>query len=131
MALRSFLITVGINTASSRLAWGMARDRALPFSGTFMKIHSTGQTPLNAVFLIVAAELIIGLVVFGSDLAFEIIVSLGGVAIQFGYLVPVLMIILRGRDVLPAARGFSLGQLGRVINVAAACWSSLIIIVLL
>lgn len=108
----------------------MAKDRALPFSDIFARIHPLAQTPLNAVILIVGAELILGLVVFGSDLAFEIIVSLGGVAIQFGYLVPVLMIIWGGRDMLPAVRGFKLGRFGRVINIGAACWSSLIIVIL-
>lgn len=57
----SFLITVGINTAASRLAWGMATDGALPFSKTFSTINRTFQTPLNAIFLIVAAEVVIGM----------------------------------------------------------------------
>lgn len=35
---------------------------------------------------------IIGLVVFGSQNAFQTIVSLGGVAIQIGYFVPVVLV---------------------------------------
>ncbi|KAI8260518.1 hypothetical protein K4K58_001927 [Colletotrichum sp. SAR11_239] len=88
-----FLIIVGINNAASRLAWGLARDNALPFSTALFRINSSFRTPINAISFIVAAEMAIGLVVFGSDHAFEAIVSLGGVAIQIGYLIPVIMLL--------------------------------------
>ncbi|KAK2731397.1 amino acid transporter [Colletotrichum kahawae] len=106
-----FLIIVGINNAASRLAWGLARDNALPFSTALFRINSR-------------------LVVFGSDHAFEAIVSLGGVAIQIGYLIPVTMLLVEGRDCLPVNREFSLGRFGKPINMASVIWSSLIIIML-
>ncbi|KAF0318840.1 hypothetical protein GQ607_013972 [Colletotrichum asianum] len=88
------------------------------------------RTPINAIFFIVAAEMAIGLVVFGSDHAFEAIVSLGGVAIQIGYLIPVIMLLVSGRDCLPDNSAVSLGRFGKPINIASAIWSSLIIIML-
>ncbi|KAL6362466.1 hypothetical protein LRP88_03748 [Fusarium phalaenopsidis] len=94
IVLLNFLIAVGINTAGSRLAWSMAHDHALPFSSTFQQVNQAVQTPLNALLLLVVTELVIGLVLFGSDYAFQIVVSLGGVAIQFGYLIPILMFFL-------------------------------------
>ncbi|PWY85793.1 hypothetical protein BO94DRAFT_518263 [Aspergillus sclerotioniger CBS 115572] len=127
----NFLIIVGINTAASRMAWSMATDHALPFSDVLMRINPTFQTPINTILLTVAAEMVIGLVVFGSDYAFEAIVSLGGVAFQIGYLTPVLLLIIRGRSALPSGRYFDLGRFGLVINVSSVCWSSLIIVILL
>lgn len=59
--LPSFLITVGLNTAASRLAWGMARDNALPFSNVFVRINHKVQTPVNTILLTSAAQLIIGI----------------------------------------------------------------------
>ncbi|CAH0042088.1 unnamed protein product [Clonostachys rhizophaga] len=91
IVLLNFLIVVGINTAVSRLAWGMARDNALPFSRIFVKINPTVQTPLNAIFLAVVIEMALGLIAFGSDYAFEAIISFGQVALQIGFLIPVLM----------------------------------------
>ncbi|KAH0438386.1 hypothetical protein CcaCcLH18_03373 [Colletotrichum camelliae] len=114
----NFLIIVGINNAASRLAWGLARDNALPFSTALFRINSSFRTPINAIFFIVVAEMMIGLVVFGSDHAFEAIVSLGGVAIQIGYLIPVTMLLVEGRDCLPVNREFSLGRFGKPINMA-------------
>ncbi|KAJ3459967.1 hypothetical protein MRS44_010834 [Fusarium solani] len=55
-----FLIIIGINTAVSRLAWGMARDNALPFSRIFVKINPVVQTPLNTILLAVVIEIAIG-----------------------------------------------------------------------
>jgi choline transport protein len=94
-----------------------------------------------------------GLVVFGSNYAFQAIVSLGGVAIQIGYLTPVLMVrallailipcmfrntnqafdklIIRGRSALPPSQYFNLGKFGLVVNITSVCWSSLIIVILL
>ncbi|RTE83189.1 hypothetical protein BHE90_002274 [Fusarium euwallaceae] len=108
IVLLNFLIAVGINTAGSRLAWSMAHDHALPFSNTFQKVNQTVQTPLNALFLLIVTELVIGLVLFGSDYAFQIVVSLGGVAIQFGYLIPILMYCSRWLiwDASPSLRCF-------------------------
>ncbi|CAI6095888.1 unnamed protein product [Clonostachys chloroleuca] len=91
IVLLNFLIVVGVNTAVSRLAWGMARDNALPFSRIFVKINPTVQTPLNAIFLAVFIEMALGLIAFGSDYAFEAIISFGQVALQIGFLIPVLM----------------------------------------
>ncbi|PYI03581.1 amino acid transporter, partial [Aspergillus sclerotiicarbonarius CBS 121057] len=127
----NFLITVCINTAASRMAWSMAIDSALPYSEVFQRLSPTFDTPVNTILLTVAAEMVIGLVVFGSDYAFQAIVSLGGVAIQIEYLTPVLMLIIRGRSVLPGDRYFDLGRLGLVVNVASVCWSLLIIVILL
>ncbi|EXL47806.1 hypothetical protein FOCG_10328 [Fusarium oxysporum f. sp. radicis-lycopersici 26381] len=130
IVLLNFLVTVSVNTASSRLVWGMACDRALPFSNVFANINQTAQTPLNALMLNIVAELAFGLVLFGSDYAFEILASLSGVAIQFGYLIPILMLLIRGRSILPDDRQFKLYRFGYVINLAAVCWSSLVIVIL-
>ncbi|KAL5593003.1 hypothetical protein FOBRF1_012105 [Fusarium oxysporum] len=126
----NFLIGVGVNLAGSRLAWGMAGDQALPFSRTFHHIHPKLGTPLNSSLLIIAAEVVIGLVVFGSDYAFQAIVSLGNAAIQLGYLIPILMLVISGRGILPSTRQFNLGRFGLAINIASVCWTTIIVIML-
>ncbi|KAF9641141.1 hypothetical protein BFW01_g500 [Lasiodiplodia theobromae] len=131
IVLPNFLIVIGINTASSRLVWSMARDNALPLSKWFAKINQTLQTPLNAILLFISLEIVIGVIVFVSDYAFQVIVSFGGVAMQMSYLIPVLLLLWRDRSALPLQRAFTLGRFGLGINIAAACWSSLIIVMLL
>lgn len=69
----SFLITVGLNTAASRLAWGMARDNALPFSSVFVRINPKVQTPVNTILLTAAAQLVIGIVLLFHALRSKLI----------------------------------------------------------
>ncbi|KAL4993949.1 amino acid permease-domain-containing protein [Aspergillus recurvatus] len=88
----NFLIAVSVNVAGSRLAWGMARDQALPWSNFFFRINRKLETPLHSTLLVVAAELALGFVVFGSNYAFQAIVSMGNAAIQLGYLIPILVV---------------------------------------
>jgi amino acid transporter len=57
----SLFIVIGINTAESRLALGMARDHALPKSELFMKINQRAQTPLNGLLLVAIVEIILGM----------------------------------------------------------------------
>ena len=72
----------------------MARDRAFPFSKYFAKVSETFGIPLRAMLAIVVIDLIIGLIVLGSDLAFESIISGGGVTLQIGYVTPVIVVRL-------------------------------------
>ena len=101
--------------AGSRLAWSMARDRAFPYSAYFAKVNKTFGIPLRAMLAIVVIDLIIGqrldnlprnsstdtklilgLIVLGSDLAFESIISGGGVTLQIGYVTPVIVVCPSG-----------------------------------
>ncbi|KAF7627907.1 amino acid/polyamine transporter I [Aspergillus flavus] len=126
----NFLIAVSVNVAGSRLAWGMARDHALPWSNFFFRINHKLETPLHSTLLVVAAELALGFVVFGSNYAFQAIVSMGNAAIQLGYLIPTLVLLVSGRKALPGERAFSLGRLGLAINVLSVCWTTIIVIML-
>ncbi|KAJ5995910.1 hypothetical protein N7481_002887 [Penicillium waksmanii] len=127
----NLFICMGLNTAASRLTWGMARDNALPFSNIFVQINHTLDTPLNTLILSGVAQLIIGVVVFGSDYAFQVIISIGLVAIQVGYLIPTFLIVVTGRKALPTPRAFNLGAAGWAINIFSVCWCLLISVMLL
>jgi choline transport protein len=87
-----FFIIVGTNLAGSRLAWSMARDKAFPYSEYFAVVNKRFGIPLRAMLAIVVVDLIIGLIVLGSDLAFESIISGGGVTLQIGYVTPVIVV---------------------------------------
>ena len=122
----NFFIIVGTNMAGSRLAWSMARDKGLPFSDYFSKI--THHIPLRTMVAILGVELVIGLIVLGSPYAMQAIISGGGVTLQIGYVTPVLMVLIRGRKILPARPHFNLGRWGYPINILSCCWSCLVIV---
>ena len=121
---------MGTNTAASRLAWSMARDFAFPFSEWFAKVSTRFGIPVRALTGVLILDMILGLIVLGSDYAFQAIVSCGGVCIQIGYVIPIIILLVRGRKVLPPHPNFDLGRFGLVINVLSVGWSSLIITML-
>ncbi len=123
----NFFIIVGTNLAGSRLAWSMARDKAFPFSDYLAVVNKRFGIPLRAMLAIVVIDLIIGLIVLGSDLAFESIISGGGVTLQVGYVTPVIVSLCRGRANLPPRPHFDLGRWGYPINIISVCWSLIII----
>lgn len=127
----NYFVIVGTFTSSSRLAFSLARDSAFPFSTFFSRINSKLHIPLHSLSLVASLVMVLGLIVLGSDLAFQAIVSCGGICIQLGYMVPIVTLLVRGRNVLPARPNFDLGRFGYAINIASVAWSLLIIVMLL
>lgn len=119
----NYFIVVGTNTAGSRLAWSMARDRAFPYSSYFATVNKRFGIPLRAMIAILVIDLIIGLIVLGSDFAFQAIISGGGVTLQVGYVTPIIIVLIRGRKILPARPNFDLRKWGYPINIMSVCWS--------
>lgn len=109
----------------------MARDRAFPFSNFFATISTRFEIPVNTLIGVLVLDFLLGLIVLGSDYGFQAIVSCGGICIQVGYLVPILVLLVRGRKVLPQRKEFDLGRLGYAVNIFSAGWSLLIIVMLL
>lgn len=122
----NYFIIVGTNTAGSRLAWSMARDKAFPYSPYFATVSKRFGIPLRAMIAILIIDLVIGLIVLGSDYAFQAIISGGGITLQVGYVTPIILVLIRGRKILPPRPNFDLGRWGYPINIASVCWSLLI-----
>ena len=89
--------TVSIMTTSSRMTWAFARDRGLPASRFFAKVHPKLGLPLNALYLTVALVVIFGLIFLGSSSAFNAIISASVVALGLSYAIPVAINCLQGR----------------------------------
>lgn len=123
----NFFIIVGTNLAGSRLIWSMARDRGFPFSNYFSVVNKRLGIPLRAVGAVTGIMLLIGFIILGNDLAFQSIISGGGVTLQIAYLTPVLVVLIRGRKTLPPRPFFDLGRWGYPVNIISAGWSVLVI----
>jgi choline transport protein len=122
-----YFVIVGTNTAASRLAWSMARDFAFPFPEWFANVSPRFGIPVRALTGVLVIDLILGLIVLGSNYAFQAIVSCGGVCIQVGYVIPIIVLLIRGRKILPPHPNFDLGRFGLFINIVSISWSLLII----
>lgn len=122
------MIVVNVNTAGSRVIWSMARDGGVPCSQYLAYVSDRCVIPLRALAVFVVVNLLTGLLVLGSKLAFYAIISGGGIALQVTFCVPILCVVLRGRQCLPARPHFDLGKLGYPINIASLLWSIVVIL---
>ena len=64
-----------IMTTSSRMTWAFARDRGLPASKFFAKVHPKLDVPLNSLILTTALVVIFGCIFLGSSSALNAIIS--------------------------------------------------------
>lgn len=103
--------TVTIMTTSSRMTYAFARDRGLPFSRYFARVHPSLGLPLNALVLTTTLVIIFGCIFLGSSSAFNAMISASVVAVGVSYAIPPAINCLRGRTQLPSSRPFKLPSL--------------------
>lgn len=110
---------------TSRELWAFSRDRGFPFSRTISKMNQRRHVPDNAVYLTTLLTLILCLINLGSNLAFNIIVSLSLLALLSTYMISI-GCVLRKRilgEELPPHR-WDLGRWGLPINAFAVAYSA-------
>ncbi|KAI0477158.1 amino acid/polyamine transporter I [Xylariaceae sp. FL0804] len=113
-------------TTSSRMSYAFARDRGLPFSAAFARVHPTLDVPLNALLWTAAWVVVFGLIFLGSSNTFNAITAASVVALGITYAIPPTINVLRGRRMLPPNRAFRLpGPLGWIFNLIGIGWSVL------
>ncbi|KAF8069210.1 APC amino acid permease [Lyophyllum atratum] len=113
---------------ASRVVFAFARDNALPGSRWWKKINPRTQTPVNAVWLVMAVSGICGFVGFSAT----VLSSLAGASVigmYTSYTTPILLRITSGRDKLVPGP-FTLGAWSTPIGAVAVAWVSFIVIVL-
>jgi amino acid transporter len=113
----------------AREIFAFARDKGLPFSSYQSKMDPKLRIPSNAVYVSSVAVVLLYLINLGSDLAFNIIVSLSLLGLLSTYMISIGCVLLkriRGEP-LPPAR-WSLGRWGLPINAFAFFYSGFVIV---
>lgn len=123
-ALTSILIVLGIagnltNMAgASRQMFAFARDRGLPAHKWISQVPPRFDVPVNAVVVSTVFACILHCINIGSSIAFNIILSIGSVALITSYLTSVACITWRRIKGLPLLETrFSLGRAGLATNL--------------
>lgn len=114
---------VNLVTTSSRQLFAFARDRGLPFSKTLAYVRPGWDIPLNAVLATLAISTLLSLIIIGSSIAFNVIVSIGQVGTVASYIVPIACMLrkrLVSEPLLPSR--FDLGRGGIYVNTVALCF---------
>lgn len=113
-------------TTSSRMSYAFARDRGLPFSYIFARVHPGLDVPLNALIWTAAWVVVFGCIFLGSTSTFNAITSASVVALGVTYAIPPTINVLRGRKMLPPNRAFKLsGAVGWTMNLVGIAWTIL------
>lgn len=137
VAVAIVICTLAIQTACSRLMFGMARDNRLPFSDKLSRVNRRTGTPI--VPSIVVGVLCIGvlLVNVGNSAIFATLASVCIILIYLAYLAvtaPMLVRRLQGwprGEVAVDADGrrlFTMGRPGVVVNVLAVLYGTLMVV---
>jgi amino acid transporter len=119
VSIAIFVCCLSIQASTIRLAYGMSRDRQLPFSGTWSRVnHSTG-TPIGACILVALMAAIFLLKYAG--VAYIAIAATGMIYLSYLFAtVAIMRMRLRG---WPHEKGdFSLGRWGLLVNALAILW---------
>ncbi|KAI5458742.1 putative amino acid permease family protein [Mariannaea sp. PMI_226] len=115
---------VSVLTTSSRLTWGFACDGGLPYSPYFSYVDPTWRVPARALWLQGAIIGVIGVLYLFSSTVLEAILSVSTIALTISYSIPIVTLLVAGRDKLPP-REFTLGKYGPVLNVISLVYCSI------
>lgn len=115
--------SISITVAASRCTWAFARDDAIPGAKLFAKVNPKLGVPIWALVLTTAVQMLLGLINLGSSSAFLAFVSVGVIALQVSYAIPIgLSLIGDRRKQVNQARWNVGNKLGTTVNCVALCW---------
>lgn len=114
---------VSILTTASRLTWGFARDGGLPFGAFFSAVDDTWHVPARALWLQGVIIGLVGVLYTFSNTVLDAILGVSTIALTISYGMPIVALLLAGRDALPPGGEFSLGRrFGPIINWVAVVY---------
>ncbi|KPM44207.1 hypothetical protein AK830_g2371 [Neonectria ditissima] len=118
--------STALMTTSARMTYAFARDRGLPFSRVWAKVHTGLDVPLNALLWTTAWVIIFGLILLGSSSTFNAITAASVVCLGVTYAIPPAINVLRGGNMLPETRMFKLSTPVRwICNLVGIAWAIL------
>ncbi|KAK4691322.1 choline transport protein, partial [Lecanoromycetidae sp. Uapishka_2] len=113
---------VASHTWQSRLCWSFARDGGLPASNFLSHVNRRVDVPLRAHAVSCVIVCILGCLYLGSYTAFNSMVTACIVLLYFSYAIPVVCLLIRGRDNIRHGP-FWLGGVGLCSNVVLLLWT--------
>ncbi|KAF2876713.1 amino acid/polyamine transporter I [Massariosphaeria phaeospora] len=116
--------------ANARMAWAFSRDAAFPFSGFWSKVNSLTNTPVNAVWLVVAFCSCLDLIGMGSTLTIVAIFNITAPALDISYIAVIIAHRWYEGQVKFHPGPYTMGRWSKPVNAIAVSWVIFISIVL-
>ncbi|KAK2737892.1 hypothetical protein FQN57_007343 [Myotisia sp. PD_48] len=116
--------TFNFMASASRQAWAFARDGGLPFSHVFRRVQTKQSIPLYAIALTGVINLLLGLINFGSSVAFSAVTSLVVSSYMTSYVIAI-MVMVHKRFTDPNIHfgPWNLGRFGLAVNIFAILYT--------
>ncbi|KAK9162381.1 hypothetical protein Syun_003283 [Stephania yunnanensis] len=112
---------LSITTSAARVVYALSRDKGVPFSSIWRKVHPTRKVPANAVWLCAAICIIMGLPILKVNVVFTAITSICTIGWVGGYAVPIFARMVMEEKNFNAGP-FYLGRARRPICLVAFLW---------
>lgn len=131
VALLSLFIINGVGqnlslaTTASRLTWSFARDGGVPFYRYFGKVDEYWRVPVRATWAQGVIAALVGVLYLFANTVLEAILSVSTIALTISYAIPIITLMVAGRDKLPASRAFNLGKLGMPFNIVSIIYCAI------
>lgn len=123
MTVMYFFCAVNQVTTSSRQVFAFARDKGLPYHAFLSRVRPDSGVPANSVYVTLVFTCLLSLIIIGSTVAFNIILSVSATGLFTSYLVVICTVLakrFRGEKLPPGK--FSLGRWGAAVNIIAICF---------
>ncbi|KAF3447036.1 hypothetical protein FNV43_RR12216 [Rhamnella rubrinervis] len=116
-----FFCGLSVTTTAARVVYALSRDRGIPFSPAWRKVHPKSRVPTNAVWLCAAICMLLGLPILKLDVVFTAIISISTVGWVGGYAIPIFArLVMDEENFKPGP--FYLGKARRPICLIAFLW---------
>ncbi|KAF2432175.1 putative amino acid transporter [Tothia fuscella] len=130
LLLTYFIGSISLFTSTSRVTWSFAKHNGYAFSSRLGHVDEKSQIPINAVLATAAVTILLCLLMLGPATAMSALFNSIFLSTWADYGMPIWLLILQGRQILPEDRYLHLGRLGLAINVVAVAWQLLLAIFL-
>lgn len=115
-----FCITISLNHVIFQV-YALSRDKGIPFSSIWRKVHPKHKVPSNAVWLCAAICILLGLPILKVNVVFTAITSICTIGWVGGYAVPIFArMVMAEKNFKPGP--FYLGKARRPICLVAFLW---------
>lgn len=116
---------LSLATTASRLTWSFARDGGIPFYRYFAKVDDKWRSPVRATWAQGAIAALIGVLYLFADTVLSAILSVSTIALTISYALPIVVLLIVGRDQLPETRSFNLGRYGTACNIVSIIYCTI------
>lgn len=92
---------ISVMTTASRLTWGFARDGGLPFHRYLAHVNKYWRLPVRALWAQGLLIALIGVLYLFANTVLQAILSVSTIALTVSYAMPIIVLLMVGRDKLP------------------------------